>query len=77
MNKDGFVIGYDGHERAARKLLLQEKMKTIDELAIMSAREIEQTINAGFEAIECGDDWLLVPREKFDEFKEIITWITR
>lgn len=74
---DGFRIKFTGHERMARKLLLKKGLKTADELAVMSAPEIEQAINAEFEATECGEDWLLVPRDKWPEFQVLVTWIER
>ena len=72
-----FCIKYTGHERAARKILLRLKIKPVDDLALMSAPEIEQAINARFDALECGENWLLVPKEKQAEFQALITWVAR
>ncbi len=72
-----FEIKYTGHEVRARKLLLQQKLKTAEELALMATHEVEQAINAEFEAIDAGEDWLLVPRDKLAEFNSIIKWIER
>ena len=72
-----FEIKYTGHEVRARKLLLQQKLKTAEELALMATHEVEQAINAEFEAIDTGEDWLLVPRDKLAEFNGIIKWIER
>ena len=77
MEQGKFSIKYTGHERAARKLLLQLKIKPADDLALMSAPEVEQAINARFDVQECGEDWLLVPKEKRAEFQAIVTWIER
>lgn len=74
---DGFHIKYTGHEFRARKLLLKKGLKTAEELAVMASFEVEQAINAAFKAIDCGEDWLLVPLEKVAEFNELITWIDR
>ena len=75
--KDGFAIGFTGHETKARRLLLQNGLKTAKELALMTSFEVEQVINANFNAIECGEDWLLVPRDKWSDFQGLVTWIKR
>lgn len=74
---DGFRIKYTGHETRARKLLLQKGLKTPDELALMASYEVEQAINAAFKAIDCGEDWLLIPQDKVAEFNALVTWIDR
>ena len=43
----------------------------------MTSYEVEQAINAEFEAIETGDDWLLIPQDKYAEFNRITEWICR
>ena len=72
-----FRIKFTGHERMARKLLLKKGLKTADELAVLSAPEVEGAIHAAFEAVECGEDWLLVPKDKRAEFQTLVTWIER
>ena len=74
---DGFRIKFTGHERMARQLLLKKGLKTAEELALMASHEVEQAINAEFEAVDCGEDWLLIPRDKMAEFNAIATWIER
>lgn len=74
---DGFHIKYTGHELRARKLLLKKGLKTAEELAVTASFEVEQAINAVFKAIDCGEDWLLVPLDKVADFNELITWIDR
>lgn len=72
-----FRIKFTGHERMARKLLLKKGLKTAEELAVLSAPEVEDAINAAFEAVECGEDWLLVPKNKRAEFQALVDWIER
>ena len=74
---DGFHIKYRGHERVARKLLLKSGLKTADELEVMNLSEVEQAINDEFEAVECGEDWLLVPKDWWPEFHAHVAWIER
>ncbi len=77
MEQEKFCIKFAGHERAARKLLLHLKIKPVDNLALMSASDVEQAINARFDVQDCGEDWLLVPKEKRAEFQAIVSWIER
>ncbi len=72
-----FEIKYNGHEIAARKKLLKEGFKTADELAVMVSPDVENEINKHYEAIECGEDWLLVLKSEMKQFNEIISWIER
>lgn len=74
---DGFHIKYTGHETRARKLLLKKELKTADELAVMTSFEVEQAINAEFQAFDCGEDWLLIPQDKVSDFQALVTWIDR
>lgn len=43
----------------------------------MTDDDIEKRINEWYIAIQFGDDWMLVPREKVDAFEKMITWIFR
>lgn len=72
-----FEITCIGHEKKARMLLLQEKLRTADELATMTEYEIEEAINAKFECYKVEDDWLLVPLDKVHSFNAMIRWIER
>lgn len=73
----GFFIIYTGHEKNARKMILENGLKSDKELAMMATCEIEQIVNENFEAIRAEDDWLLIPKDKLADFNEIATWITR
>ena len=75
--KNDFEINYSGHERAARDLLLREKKKTERELAVMTGREVEMAINEEYVAIQAGEDWLLISKDKYEDFQEIAEWIDR
>ncbi len=74
---DEFRIKYTGHEMMTRKLLLKEGLKTAEELALMPSFEVERAINVAFTAIECGKNWLLIPRDKTADFNALVTWIKR
>lgn len=77
LNRERFEINYTGHETNARKLLLEKGIKTEKELAMMNSRDVEQAINAEFEVIQAGEDWLLIPHDKESEFNALVTWIDR
>ena len=66
---------FTGHLRNAR-LLMSKYLKEKD-LALMTDEEIEKKINDRYIAIQLGDDWMLVPKEKLDAFEKMITWICR
>ena len=72
-----FEIKYTGREIRARQLLLKQKIKTADELAVMATHEVEQAINVEYEAYDTGENWLLVPRDSLSEFNDIIKWVKR
>ena len=72
-----FVMNYRGHEAQARKLLLEKGFRTAKELAVMDAVDVEQAVNAEYDAIPSGEDWLLIPKNKLDDFCEIAVWIER
>lgn len=64
-----------GHFRKAR--LLMSKYESAKDLALMTDEEIEKKINDLYIAIQLGDNWMLVPKEKKNEFEKMITWICR
>lgn len=73
----GFEIDYLGHERNARKLLLKDNLVTLEELATMTSNDVTSRINRNYICYKNGSDWLLIPKEKEDEFNQIIKWIER
>lgn len=75
MSYQKYKSQFSGHLVNAR-LLMSKYLKEKD-LALMTDEEIEKEINERYIAIQLGDDWMLVPREKVDAFEKIITWIKR
>lgn len=75
--KNDFEINYSSHERAARSLLMREKYKTEKELAVMTGKEVEIAINEKYVAIQAAEDWLLIPKDKYEDFQQIAEWIDR
>lgn len=74
---NNFEINYLGHERNARRLLLNNNLATIEELATMTSNDVEEKINQNYIAYQNGENWLLIQKEKESEFNEITKWINR
>lgn len=75
MSYQKYKSQYTGHFANAR-LLLSKYLKESD-MALMTDDQIEKKINDWYIAIQLGDDWMLVPKEKLDAFEKMITWICR
>lgn len=43
----------------------------------MTGREVEMAINEEYVAIQAGEDWLLISKDKYEDFQEIAEWIDR
>lgn len=71
-----FEIHYKEQEKQARKLLLENKLTSEKELALMTRKEIEDKVNKDYIVYnDEHDDFLLVPAEKEKEFDQMVTWI--
>lgn len=57
-----FRIIYDSHEKAAKQLLIETGIASGKELATMADIEVEE-------------DYLLIPKDKVEEFNKIISAI--
>lgn len=84
MAESKFEVSYSSQNKSARKLLLTEKIMTVEELALAGTAEIEKKIGENFVVYKVGtdgqigcDDYLLVPVNKLEEFNKIVKWVTR
>lgn len=75
MKHDAYKSYFSGHYAQARDLI--SKYISVEKLALMTDIDIEKEINKRFIAIQIGDNWLLVDREKEQEFKEVTLFIER
>lgn len=75
MSYQKYKSQFSGHLVNAR--LLMVRYISENKLALMTDEEIEKKINDWYIAIQLGDDWMLVPKEKLDAFEKMITWICR
>lgn len=68
-----FSAGRTGHTRNARKLLLDEGLQTLEEVAYLGGEAIDALISKHFIAVVLQEDALnydeiyLIPRKKWDE----------
>lgn len=74
---ENFNVEYTGHEKEARKLLIDKNINTVQKIAYMTSKEVEEAINENFVCYKCGMDWLLIPKEKEKEFNKIVDWVCR
>lgn len=72
-----FYITYTGHERNARKLLLDERIIDSESLAVMSSSEVTDLINKNFLCYQVGEDWLIIHKQDETKFNNMIKWIER
>ena len=72
---DKFVIKYTGQRNDIKEILLNHfSLKKVNS---MTDEEIETFINDNYICYECGEDWLIIQKEKEQEFNRIADWICR
>jgi hypothetical protein len=73
-----YLFSYCGQERNARKLLINEKLASVDEVAVMSSDEVESLIKKHYEVISnYGEEVILVKKDDMDKFKKIVKYLYR
>ena len=71
-------IGYLGQERAARKLLLKDKIATAEDVAIMTDIEVYDKLLEKYEVVMVeSEDILIIARENMHIFNEIAVYLSR
>lgn len=71
-------VNYLGQERAARKLLLKDKIATAEEIAIMTDIEVYNKLLEQYEFMMAENDRILiVAKENVQAFKEIAVYLSR
>lgn len=70
-----FEFIYTGHEKQVRRLM--KKYLTDEELSQMCFDELQKKVNELFLCYLVGEDWILIPRDKEDEFNKIAEWVCR
>lgn len=73
-----YLFDYTGQERNARKLLIDEKIASIEEVAIMSGDEVEEKIRERYEVVAKADEEiLLVKKEDMEQFEKLVKVLSR
>lgn len=70
-----FFFKMRNQEDSAKKALVKYGIKTPEELQNMNTIELEWEINNSFHVIPVGENWILVPKEKYAEFQKITAWV--
>lgn len=71
-------INYLGQERAARKLLLKDKIATAEEIAIMTDIEVYDKLLERYEVVMAeSEKILIVAKENIQTFNEIAVYLNR
>ena len=73
-----YLFDYTGQERDARGLLIDEKIASIEDVAIMSGEDVEEKIRERYEVVAKADEEiLLVKKEDMGQFDKLVKVLTR
>lgn len=71
-------INYLGQERAARKLLLKDKIATAEEIAVMTDVEVYDKLLERYEVMMAENERILiVAKENVQAFNELAVYLSR
>lgn len=71
-------INYLGQERAARKLLLKDRIATAEEIAIMTEIEVYDKLLERYEVMMAeSEEILIIAKENVQTFNEIAVYLSR
>lgn len=71
-------IHYIGQERNARKLLIDDKLATVEEVALMTMEEVSEKLLEKYQVISVeSEDIILLDKEFIEEFVRHIKHLTR
>lgn len=73
-----YLFEYTGQERDARKLLIDEKIAPIEDVAVMSGEDVEEKIRERYEVVAKADEEiLLVKKEDMEQFEKLVEVLSR
>ena len=73
-----YLFDYAGQERDARELLIDEKIASIKDVAIMSGEDVEEKIKERYEVVAKADEEiLLVKKEDMKQFEKLVKVLAR
>lgn len=71
-------MNYLGMERAARKILLDEKLAEAEEVATMTCVEVCERLLESYEVVACEDeDITIVKKENMKTYNDIVRFLSR
>ena len=71
-------MSYLGMERAAREILLDEKLAKAEEVAMMTCVEVCEKILEYYEVVSCeSEDITIVKHEDMDTYNSIVRYLSR
>ena len=73
-----YLFDYAGQERDARELLIDEKIASIKDVAIMSGEDVEEKIKERYEVVaKANEEIILVKKEDREQFKKLVKILAR
>ena len=71
-------MGYLGMERSARRILIDEKLATAEEVAFMTCVEACEKLLEYYEVVSCeAEDITIVKREDMSTYNSIVRYLSR
>lgn len=71
-------MNYLGMERSARKILIQEKLATADEVAMMTSVEVCRKLLETYEVVSCeSENITIVKQDDMPKYNEITKFLSR
>ncbi len=71
-------MNYIGMERAARKVLVDEKLAKAEEVAMMTCVDVCEKILESYEVVSCEDkDITIVKKEDMKTYNDIVRFLSR
>jgi enolase len=71
-------MNYLGMERAARKVLIDEKLAKAEEVAMMTCVEVCEKLLESYEVVSCEDeDITIVKKEDMKTYNDIVRFLSR
>lgn len=72
------IFNYMGQERQARRLLIDEKLATVEDVAVMTGGEVSDMIQEHYEVIfSQGEEILLVKKSDMTKFQSFAKFLYR
>jgi enolase len=71
-------MNYLGMERAARKVLVDEKLAKAEEVAVMTCVEVCRKLLESYEVVSCEDEKItIVKKEDMKTYNDVVRFLSR